>query len=96
MAEGVDLRVLEGGEGGGTKSNEEPNTKGSTMSYADRLKTNIRYDQRLKRNILDIEIEKLDTENKMVLEQTYLARLLTSLGMNVKTQTQSSHTCCLV
>ena len=86
MAEGVDLRVLEGDEGGGTKSNEEPNAKGSNMSFADRLKTNIRYDQRLKRNVLDVEIEKLDKENEMVLDQTCVARLLTSLGMTIKTQ----------
>ena len=32
---------------------------GQNLSYADRLKTNIKYDQRLKRNILEIVIEKI-------------------------------------
>lgn len=62
----------------------DKNEEAKKGTYADRLKTNIRYDQRLKRNVLDIELEKLDRENEMVLDQTTVARLLTSIGM--KTQ----------
>ena len=56
------------------------------MSYADRLKTNVKNDQRLKINVLEIEIEKLDKDNDMVLDQTCVARLLRSVGMNDQTQ----------
>ena len=62
----------------------DKNEEAKKGTYADRLKTNIRYDQRLKRNVLDIELEKLDRENEMVLDQPTVARLLTSIGM--KTQ----------
>ena len=56
------------------------------VSYAERLKTNIRYDQRLKRNVLDIEIEKLDKDNDLDLSQSCVARLLTSIGMNISSE----------
>jgi hypothetical protein len=80
MAEGVDLDKDGGGSGSLQESKEKP------MSYADRLKTNIKYDQRLKRNVLEIEIEKLDKDNEIVIDQSCVARLLTSLGMNIQTQ----------
>ena len=83
MAEGLDPGVREvpdTGPGGTQEPAEKP------MSYADRLKTNIRYDQRLKRNVLDIEIEKFDKENEIDLGQTCVARLLKSIGMNIETQ----------
>ena len=55
MAAGVDLGVLQ--DVGAVNSDQErENQKVKPQSYADRLKTNIRYDQRLKRNVLDIEI----------------------------------------
>ena len=66
----------------------ETKTKKKPMSYANRLRTNIRYDQRLKRNVLDIEIEKLDKENEIFLDQACVARLMTSIGINIKTQYQ--------
>ena len=71
MAAGVDLTALP----------SEAKEKSKPMTYADRLKTNIRYDQRLKRNVLDIEIEKLDKDNDLVLDQGCVARLLSSIGM---------------
>ena len=55
------------------------------LSYADRLKTNVKYDERLKRNVLEIEIEKVDRENDVVFDQHCVARLLTSIGMDIKT-----------
>ena len=77
MAEGN----LENDKGGGNNPDH-----GKPMSYADRLKTNIKYDQRLKRNVLEIEIEKLDRENEVDMDQACVARLLTSLGMDIKFQ----------
>ena len=88
MAAGVDLGVLQDVEVVNSDQERE-NQKVKPQSYADRLKTNIRYDQRLKRNVLDIEIEKLDRENDIVLEQGCVARLLTSIGMNIDTQSSN-------
>ena len=79
MAEGVNLK----------DGNNQPETGGvqqRPVSYADRLKTNIRHDQRLKRNVLEIEIEKLDSETEIILDQACVLRLLTSIGMNPQTQ----------
>ena len=77
-------------EGGGDSKEDDADEskipKNPRMSYADRLKTNVKYDQRLKRNVLEIEIEKLDKDNDMVLDQTCVARLLRSVGMNAQTQ----------
>ena len=67
--------------------NVPPDTgQSDKVSYAERLKTNIRYDQRLKRNVLDIEIEKLDKDNDLDLSQSCVARLLTSIGMNISSE----------
>ena len=51
-------------------------------SYADRLRTNVKFDQRLKRNILEIVIEKNDEETEMILDQHVVARLMDSIKMN--------------
>ena len=44
----------------------------TTMSYADRLKTNVRYDHRLKRNVLEITIEKSDKDVRIELHSNIL------------------------
>ena len=51
-------------------------------SYADRLKTNVRYDQRLKRNVLEITIEKTDKAKKIDLKLETVSKLLISIGLN--------------
>ena len=38
--------------------NIDPGGTGRSTSYADRAKMNIRYNQKLKRNVLEIEVEK--------------------------------------
>ena len=45
------------------QQNEDNNGK---MSYSDRLKTNVRYDQHLKRNVLEITLEKTQVLNLMM------------------------------
>ena len=52
-------------------------------SYADKAKMNIRFDQRLKRNVLDIEVEKTDVREEMFLDQNVVAKLLNNLGMDI-------------
>ena len=57
-----------------------------TSSYADRLKTNVNFDQRLKRNVLEITLEKREKDADIFLDQDSVARLLKSIGMDVQTQ----------
>ena len=47
--------------GGGEKQN--------SGTYASRLKTNVNYDQRLKRNVLEITLEKTDKDVEIVVDQ---------------------------
>ena len=57
-------------------------------SYAERLKTNVSYDQRLKRNVLEIVLEKTEQGAEMVLDQECVARLLRSVGMDLMSQVE--------
>ena len=53
-------------------------------SYADRAKMNVRFDQRLKRNVLDIDVEKKDVKDEMFLNQDVVAKLLKNIGMDIE------------
>ena len=58
-------------------------------SYADKLKTNVRYDQRLKRNILEIILEKTNNDaaiNNVGHED--IARVLKTLAIDLVSQFQ--------
>ena len=55
------------------------------ISYADKLKTNVRWDQRLKRNILEICLEK-SKDVFTDLDQTCVAKLFRSLGIDITNQ----------
>ena len=73
MAEGVNLK-------GGNNQPETGGVQQRPVSYADRLKTNIRHDQRLKRNVLEIEIEKLDSDMRLFLTKHVSSDFLTPLA----------------
>ena len=45
----------------------------------------VRFDQRLKRNVLDIEVEKQNYEDEMFLDQESIAKLLSTIGMDIHT-----------
>ena len=67
-----DLNVPPGGsQPPGVQSKEFGNVQGDVrkeqgkMSYSDRLKTNVRNDQRYKRNILEITLKKLTQRLKV-------------------------------
>ena len=71
--------------GGGT------NPQGSakmTQSYAERARMHIKYDQRLKRNVLEIEVEKADREDEMNLDQNCIAKLFGTMGLDLHTQVE--------
>ena len=47
---------------------------------------NVKFDQRLKRNVLEIEVEKIDVKDEMFLNQEVIANLLNNIGMNYNTE----------
>ena len=64
--------------------------KDQVQSYADRLKTNVKRDQRLKRNVLEVTLEKNDRNSEMwfELDPESTARLLKVLGIDIQTQVE--------
>ena len=58
------------------------------MSYSDRLKTNVRFDQRLKRNVLEITLEKTDKDGEFDVDGEDVARVAKTLGIDILSQTQ--------
>ena len=56
-------------------------------SYADRLKTNVRFDQRLQRNILEIVLEK-HRDVEVDLDHECIAKLLKSIGIDIQNQVE--------
>ena len=66
----------------GTQPPDDPGGA-SNVSYAERLKTNVRYDQRLQRNILEISLEKINKEAEIMLNQECIARLFKSVGIDI-------------
>ena len=64
MAASGGSKDLDPGEGGRQEGGAQQQT-----SYADRLKANVSYNERLKRNILEITLEKAEKEAEMVIDQ---------------------------
>ena len=56
---------------------------GRSISYADRTKMNIRYDQKLKRNVLEIEVEKDNLHDEIILSDVTVAKLLNKIKLNI-------------
>ena len=80
-----------GSVGGVGEVREGSEGKDAGKLYSDRLKTNIRYDQKLKRNVLEISLEKTsnDVENIDVSDED-LARVFKTLGIDIVTQIQGT------
>jgi hypothetical protein len=55
------------------------------MSYADRLKTNVRHNHRLKRNVFEITIEK-EKDVSVELDPATVTRIMHSIGLNIGNQ----------
>ena len=60
--------------------------KDHAQSYANRLKTNVSYNERLKRNILEITVEKTDKDVEILLNDNSVHRVLKSIGMDIVSQ----------
>ena len=54
-------------------------------SYAERLKTNVSYNERLKRNVLEIAIEKNESDAEVMISENSVERVLKSIGMDIMT-----------
>ena len=75
-------------EGGGNHVQEGGGGANKGMSYSERLKTNVRFDQRLKRNVLEITLEKTDREADFDVDGEDVARVAKTLGIDIISQTQ--------
>jgi hypothetical protein len=80
----------EPGGGGGAESGGGVGSGGGvkTTSYADRLKTNVNYSQRLKRNILEITLEKVNKNTEIEINQEDTSRVFRTLGIDITSQVE--------
>ena len=79
------------GDHGQGEHGHQVGAQGAQLSYSDRLKTNVKYDQKLKRNVLEITLEKTDTETQIEdVGEEDIARVFKSLGIDIVSQVQGS------
>ena len=71
-----------GGPGGGGGA------IGSKMSYSDRLKTNVNFNERLKRNVLEIQLEKTNQDANINVDSESIARVFRTLGIDIVSQVE--------
>ena len=57
-------------------------------TYADRLKTNVSYNERIKRNVLEITVEKIDSDAEIIISENSVVRVLKSIGMDIMSQVE--------
>ena len=55
-------------------------------TYSESLKSNVKFDQRLKRNVLEICLEKAERDTEIILNGDTIARVLRSLKMSIETE----------
>ena len=61
---------------------------GRSTSYADRAKMNIRYNQKLKRNVLEIEVVKDKDDDEVILAEVTIAKLLNKIKLNINSHVE--------
>ena len=71
--------------GGGDKQEEK------TTSYSDMLRTNVRFDQRLKRNVLEITLEKTESDTNFDVAGDDVAPVARFLGIDVASHAKGYH-----
>ena len=76
---------MSGFDPGGTNSNEQTPAH-PYHSYADRLKTNIKYDQRLQQNILEIILEIQSSDVESELQEDDIKQLFETIGIDTVTE----------
>jgi hypothetical protein len=65
----------------------------SGSSYVDKLKVNVNRFERLTRNVLEINLEKDSSVTFINLEPETVAKVLSNLGVDIKTQVEAVQTC---
>ena len=65
-----------------TMSNGQP-PPGGGKSYSDKLRTNVNYNQRLKRNVLEISLEKTEDDADLNVGENNMERVMSSLGIDM-------------
>ena len=55
-------------------------------TYADRLKANVKYDQRLQRNILEIILQSENSESLTELKEDDMKQLFDTIGIDIKNE----------
>ena len=66
----------------GLPENNLTDQSSRSMSYADRTKMNIKFDQKLSRNILEIEVEKDNAKDEMIVSEETVVNILCKINMN--------------
>ena len=96
------------GQPPGSGSHDPPSTTGSTSavtlattggaentmkeSYSDKLMCDVKKSERLKRNVLEVNLES-DNRGRIQLDHDVVAKLLASLGVDLKTQAEAVQIC---
>ena len=57
---------------------------GGGRSYAEKLKTNVKFDQRLQRNVLEIVLEKTDNDVDYDISQESIAKVFKTIGISIE------------
>ena len=57
-------------------------------SYARMLRTNVNFSQRLKRNVLEVTLERTNVNEEIVIDHIEIERVLKTLGIDIKTQVE--------
>ena len=65
-----------------------PDAEVRSKSYADRAKMNIRFNQKLKRNVLEIEVVKEEVDGEMILNEDTIVKLLNKLKLNINSHVE--------
>ena len=73
---------------GATATPEDQGGGKNKLSYSESLKTNVRYDQRLKRNVLEISLEKTSKTSDLNLDNEEISRVLQTLRIDMVSQVQ--------
>ena len=77
-----------------TGSQETSSVQNSgSSSYVDKLKVNVNRFERLTRNVLEINLEKDSSVTFINLEAETVAKVLSNLGVDIKTQVEAVQTC---
>ena len=80
--------ALSAGDTGQSVESESDDAANNKPSYANRLKSNVNYNQRLQRNILEITLERVDKSVEIEIDDKEIERILRTLGIDIRSQVE--------